>query len=68
MPISPIDERILDLEQTITALNVNVKDSMIAINESIKALRKAMTSKELVETPRQFANQEEPTEEIFIRL
>lgn len=50
------------------ALNESMKDSLLAVNASLAALRKAMTKKELVETPRQFANQEETTEEIFIRL
>lgn len=69
MPVSPIDEQILNVEQTIKALNDNVQDSLIAINAAVKALRKSMTKAELVETPRQFANQEEETAEFpFVRM
>ena len=68
MPVSPIDEEILNVEQAVKALNESMKDSLLAVNASLAALRKAMTAKELVVTPRQFANQEEPTENQFIRL
>lgn len=69
VPIAPLDEQILNVEQAAKALEESVNDSMIALNASIKALRKSMTKAEIVETPRQFAtNQKEQTEDLFIRI
>lgn len=69
VPVAPIDEQILNVEQAAKALEESVNASMKALNASIKALRKSLTKAELVETPRQFANQEkEQTEDLFIRM
>lgn len=64
--VAPIDEDLLNVEQAVKALESDMNDALIAVNASIKALRKSMTANELVVTPRQFANQEqeEPYKEI----
>lgn len=56
--VAPIDEDLLNVEQAVKALEESLKDSLISVDAALKALRKSMTKKELVVTPRQFANQE----------
>lgn len=59
--VAPIDEDLLNVEQAVNALEESLKDSLISVDAALKALRKSMTKKELVVTPRQFANQEQET-------
>ena len=67
--VAPIDEDLLNVEQAVKALEESVNDSLISVNAAIKNLREAMSKRELVVTPRQFANQkQEPTRDLFIRL
>lgn len=62
--VAPIDEDLLNVEQAVNALEEAIKDSLATVDASLVALRESMTKKELVVTPRQFANQEQEYKEV----